>query len=70
MKDFRAIIESLREYLAKDGRKKVYDKDIAALLGISQAHFATIKKRNATPYVEILKFCHREGLSCCELFFD
>jgi predicted transcriptional regulator len=70
MKDFRAIIESLREYLAKDGRKKVYDKDIAKLLGISQAQFATIKKRNTTPFAEVLEFCHREGLSCCELFFD
>ena len=70
MRDFHAIIELLKEYLAPSKSTKVYDKDVAALLGISQAQFATIKKRNSTPFVQILEFCHREGLSCCELFFE
>ncbi len=70
MRDFRTIIEILKHYMADGESVKVYDKDVAAHLGISQAQFATIKRRNSTPYVEILQFCKKEGLSCCELFFD
>jgi len=71
MRDFRTIIEVLKAYVSNEkGVVKVYDKDIAALLEISQAQFATIKKRNSIPYTHILKFCKREGLSCCDIFFD
>ena len=70
MRDFRTIIKVLKEYVADGKQQKIYDKDIAALLNISQAQFATIKKRNSIPYLQILEFCKREGLSCCEIFFD
>jgi len=70
MRDFRTIIEVLKKYVANGKRVKVYDKDIALLLEISQAQFATIKKRNSVPYMQILKFCKKERLSCCEIFFD
>ena len=49
---------------------KVLDKDVANLLEINQAKFATIKKRNVTPYENILKFCKREELCGSELFFE
>jgi len=71
MRDFRTIIDYLKEYIAlHEGKTKVYDKDVAALLGISQARFATIKKRNATPYAALLYFCKRNNVPCCALFFD
>jgi hypothetical protein len=71
MRDFRTIIELLKEYIAREeSNRKVYDKDVAKLLDISQAQFATIKRRNSTPYVHILEFCHRENINCCEIFFD
>jgi hypothetical protein len=70
MRDFRTIITVLKEYLANGRSVKIYDKDVAEALSISQAQFATIKKRNSTPYVQLLEFCKREGISCCELFFE
>ena len=70
MRDFRTIIKVLKHYVADEGSKKVYDKDIAALLDISQAQFATIKRRNSIPFAQILEFCHREEINCCEIFFD
>jgi hypothetical protein len=70
MRDFHTIIGVLKAHLATQKQQKIYDKDVAALLGISQAQFATIKKRNSTPYVQILKFCHKEQINCCEIFFD
>ncbi len=70
MRDFRTIIEILKEDIADGTNAKVYDKDVANLLHISQSKFATIKKRNSTPFVEILEYCHQKGLCCSEIFFD
>lgn len=70
MRDFRSIIEVLKEYLSQQKRGKIRDKDIAEALGISQSNFATIKKRNSIPFENILDFCKREKLSCCEVFFE
>ena len=70
MRDFRSIINILKEYIADGSQEKVYDKDVARLLQISQSKFATIKKRNSMPFVEILEYCKREDLCCSEIFFD
>jgi len=68
MRDFKDIIIVLKRYISED--TKVYDKDVAELLHISQSYFATIKRRNSIPYAEILKFCQREKLNCCDIFFN
>jgi len=70
MRDFRNIINILKTELFKSKKAKVLDKDIAELLGMSQAAFATLKKRNVTPYESILLFCQKEKLCCSEVFFD
>lgn len=70
MKDFHAVIQKLKCYIAKGKSTKVLDKDVAHALQISQAKFATIKKRNSTPYENILIFCKKEELCCSEIFFD
>jgi len=70
MRDFRIIIEILKEQLSDGRRKKVYDKDVASLLHISPSRFATIKKRNSMPFVAILEYCQREDICCNEIFFE
>jgi len=71
MRDFRQIIEILKVYISDEKKSgRIYDKDVAKLLNISQSKFATIKKRNSTPYVELLEYCNKEGLCCREIFFD
>lgn len=70
MRDFHGLIQEIKLYLALSKNKKVLDKDVADALEISQANFATIKRRNATPYKNILEFCYREKLSCREVFFE
>ncbi len=69
MRDFYEITSELKKHLAKTKTKKVLDKDVANLLEISQMHFATIKKRNVTPYKNILEFCHKQQICCNEIFF-
>ena len=70
MKDFRTIISELKLYMSEDINTKVLDKDVSKALKINQARFATLKKRNVTPYEDILLFCKSEKLSCRKIFFD
>ena len=70
MRDFRKIIDILKVEVLQSKKVKVLDKDVAELLGMSQARFATLKKRNTTPYESILLFCEKKKLCCSEIFFD
>lgn len=70
MRDFRTIIEKLKVYLADGKNVKILDKDVATFLEINQARFATIKKRNVTPYEDILLLCEKENLNANTIFFD
>ncbi|WP_295418980.1 LexA family transcriptional regulator [Sulfurovum sp.] len=65
------IIDKLKDVISETMiGKKVFDKDVADALGIPQATFATMKKRNSIPYEEILEFCALKKLSVNWLFFD
>jgi SOS-response transcriptional repressor LexA len=71
MVDFHEIIERMKDIIStKKIGGKVYDKDVAAELGIAQATFATMKKRGSIPYREIMEFCARKKISINWLFFD
>ena len=71
MIEFGEIIEKLKDVIStKKIGGKVFDKDVAMELGIPQASFATMKKRNSIPYEELLRFCARKKLSINWLFFD
>lgn len=70
MRDFHGVIEALKHYLSRDKKTKILDKDVAIALKITQANFATIKRRNSTPYKNILEFCKDEDLCAIEIFFD
>lgn len=64
MRSFLDIVEEIKTILSLEiGSKKVYDKDIADRLGISQMNFATMKKRNKIPFDEILDFCALKSIS-------
>lgn len=70
MKDFEAIIAEIKLYLAINSNKKVLDKDVAEALSMSQANFATIKRRNRIPYRNVLEFCNQEDICCRKIFFN
>ncbi len=71
MNTFNEIIEKIKDVISNETESgKVFDKDVAAELGISQATFATMKKRGAVPYKELMEFCARRKLSINWLFFD
>jgi len=71
MNTFNEIIEKVKDIISNESSNgKVFDKDVAAELGISQATFATMKKRGAIPYKELMEFCARRKISINWLFFD
>ncbi len=64
MNSFNSIVEEIKSIISTTfNGKKVFDKDVADVLGISQMNFATMKKRDKIPYVELLDFCARKSIS-------
>ncbi len=64
MKNFLEIVEEIKSIVSSefDG-KKIFDKDVADVLGVSQMNFATMKKRNKIPFGELLDFCATKSIS-------
>jgi len=69
MVDILKVIEKLKAVLSEEKNIKIYDKDIANELDISQANFATMKTRNKIPYSNILDFCAIKKISINWLFY-
>jgi len=64
MKSFLEIIEEIKSIVSSEfSDKKIFDKDVADVLGISQMNFATMKKRNKIPFGELLDFCATKSIS-------
>jgi len=58
MKNFLDIVEEIKSIISEEfGSKKIFDKDVADILGVSQMNFATMKKRNKVPFGELMDFC-------------
>ena len=69
MLDILKIIEKLKGVLDNENNKKIFDKDVAEALNITQANFATIKQRNKIPFSNILDFCAMKKISINWLFY-
>lgn len=64
MKSFLEIVEEIKSIVSAEyNSKKIFDKDIADILGISQMNFATMKKRNKVPFGELMDFCALRSIS-------
>jgi len=64
MNSFSDIVEEIKSIVSQEfAPKKVFDKDVAELLGISQMNFATMKKRDKLPFNELLDFCAKRSIS-------
>ncbi len=64
MNTFTEIVEEIKSIVSADfSAKKIFDKDVADILGITQMNFATMKKRNKIPFTELLDFCAKKSIS-------
>ena len=65
------IIERIKDILSNElGQKKVYDRDVAAALGIRPENLSMLKKRGRIPYQEILDFCAKRKININWLLYD
>ena len=65
------IIERLKDVLSTDGKNgKVFDKDVADALDLTQANFATMKNRSKIPFSNILDFCAIKKISINWLLYN
>ena len=65
------IINKLKDILSTDNKdKKIFDKDVAESLDLSQANFATMKNRGKIPYTNILNFCAKRRISINWLLYN
>ncbi|MEA1916446.1 MAG: LexA family transcriptional regulator [Campylobacterota bacterium] len=64
MQDFSKIVEEIKDIVSQEfPNKKIFDKDVAQILDISQMNLATMKKRNKIPYEELLNFCASRSIA-------
>lgn len=71
MKTFNEIVETIKDIISSEfPEKKVFDKDVANMLGISQMNFATMKKRDKVPFNELLDFCAKRSISINWLLYN
>lgn len=65
------IIERLKDIISKDSNeKRIFDKDVATELDITQVNFATMKNRGKIPYDKILDFCAKKKISINWLLYN
>ncbi len=65
------IIEKLKDIISADGKSgKIFDKDVADELELSQANFATMKNRGKIPFQNILDFCAKKKISINWLLYN
>lgn len=65
------IINKLKNILSTDNKdKRIFDKDVAESLELTQANFATMKNRGKIPYSNILNFCAKRKISINWLLYN
>ncbi len=71
MKSFSDIVEDIKNIISPEFEgRKIFDKDVAEVLGISRMNFATLKKRNRIPFNELLDFCAKRSISINWLLYN
>jgi phage repressor protein C with HTH and peptisase S24 domain len=71
MKSFIEIVDDIKDFLSQEKRdEKVFDKDVAHALGVSQINFATMKKRDKIPFNQLLDFCATRSISINWLLYN
>lgn len=69
MNNFPTIIAKLKTILSQTEQRKIHDKDLAIALGLTPSTFASMKRRNTTPYRAILDYCARHHINANTLLF-
>lgn len=56
----KEMIERLKDVISlRTGDKKIFDKNVAYELGVTQSNLATMIKRDTPPLEQIILFCNK-----------
>ena len=70
MVPFSEIVERIKDIVSHEYGRKVFDKDVADVLGISRNSLRVYKVTNHYPMQNIVLFCQRYGISVDWMLFD
>ncbi|WP_200763244.1 S24 family peptidase [Nitrosophilus alvini] len=71
MLSFDEVTERVKDILSKElGERKIYDKDVAKVLGVTPEYFSMMKKRKRLPIEELANFCAARNISINWLLYD
>ena len=70
MKEFKEIVEVMKDIISRDVKGKVLDAHIAKELRVSSTQLATNKNRGVIMYAQIAEFCARKRIAINALLFD
>lgn len=69
--EIEEIINRIKDIISVEKPdKKVFDKDVANVLGIKGLALATMKQRNKIPYAEIIAFCAKRRICINGVLFS
>lgn len=69
--NFTHVIEKIKDIISHEHPdKKIFDKDVADILGLSKESLSHMKKRNSMPYEAVAYFCAQRKISINWLLFD
>lgn len=71
MRDFKDMIELIKDSISIElGDRKVFDKDVAEALCITQMNLATCKSRSKIPFEKIVEFASKKQLDLNYLLLE
>lgn len=71
MLPFDEILERIKNILSNEiGARRVFDKDVAVVLGLEPSYFAVLKRRQSLPLSAVADFCAQRKISINWLLYD
>lgn len=72
MNSFDQIEDNLKQILVqeKENCKKIYNKEVADALNISEFNYATMKNRESIPFKQIADFCYARKISINAILYN
>ncbi len=64
------VIKKIKSFLKDSGNTKVFDKDVANILEISNGNLSMMKKRDKLPLKEIINFCVKNKININWLIYS
>ena len=67
---FSEVVERIKDIISNEYERKVFDKDVADVLGISRNSLRVYKATNYYPLQNIVLFCEKHKISVDWMLFD